>query len=60
MVIFPLVHYILQKKSLENFNPLLALGGMVPDLGRGMGMDRNRPHVPGKIFIFGAWSRHRN
>ncbi len=50
MDIFPLVHLYFAEKVSGNFHPLLALGGMVPDLGRGMGLDRNRAHVAGKEF----------
>jgi len=50
MVIFPLAHLYFAKKVVGQFHPLLALGGTFPDLGKGMGLDRNQAHAAGTDF----------
>lgn len=51
---FPLVHWYFGKRMAAP-SSLLALGGTLPDLGGGMGLERNRAHVAGKELY--AWCK---
>ena len=50
---FPLVHYFVNSQIYKNVSPLMALGGVFPDLAAGAGMDRDEAHTFGRAFH--AW-----
>lgn len=47
---FPIVHYFANITAYGQAPPLMALGGLFPDLASGTGMERNDAHMMGAAF----------
>ncbi|MCL1816595.1 MAG: hypothetical protein FWG43_03215 [Clostridiales bacterium] len=48
--VFPIVHYYVNQKIYGQVPPLMALGGLFPDLASGTGMQRDEAHQMGEGF----------
>jgi hypothetical protein len=54
-LMFPLVHYFVNSQIDDTVSPLMALGGLFPDIAAAAGMNRDAAHTMGGPFH--AWCR---